>query len=1108
MSGGSSPQLSALAVAAALDAQVQKESGGRERVFPPTVEQAAIIESAPFGRALVVAGAGSGKTETMASRVVWLLANGHVTAAEVLGLTFTRKAAGELATRVRERLGQLARAGVADLDVDPFDSAEVSTYNSFAARIYRENAALIGREPEAIVLGEAAAWQLARGIVAGSRDPRLAALGKSVDQITEAVIALSRSLSDNVATSGPVHDMVAEFAHMHDLPIGGSGRKKTPYDSFVRALGVVDALPPLLELADTYALEKRRRGLVEFSDQLALALQICIERPEIVADYRARFPVVLLDEYQDTSVVQTTLLATLFGGHGVMAVGDPDQSIYGWRGASAANLARFPHDFAPDGDTAIFDLSMSWRNPRTVLAAANALVEPFTVDAAIPKRALKAAAHRGEGAVSIVFEQTVEAEADAVAGWLAERLSGSDAAGVPRTAALLCRSLKRIGPFLEALDAHGVPYHVLGLAGLLDQAGVVDLVCALRVMHDPSAGSELIRLLTGPRWLIGALDIAALHALARWLLDRDHTQSVLGSEVKSALRESLDGDENASLVDALDFLTTARPDHRALVGFSETGYARMRAAGLQLTALRRRGGLELLDLITLVQQELLLDIEVAANDQQPLGRASLDAFSDLVTNFVATSEHATLGGFLSWLHEAEKRDKLAPRQEKPEPGTVQVLTIHGSKGLEWDLVAVPRLVADELPGKPLSQLGWLALGELPFEFKGDCSELPELAWRGVHDQFEFDEAVTDFKSQIAQHYAGEQRRLAYVALTRAASELLLSGSWWSTQVKPRGPSAYLREIVAAGIGGDIDLPAAPVDAENPRVGALEQRPWPLDPLGRRRGAVEAAAAAVREAQHRHAGGDGADALPMSARLRTDIEALLRERERRANDGELVALPTRIPASAFKDYIDRPAEVAANMRRPMPQKPYRATRLGTLFHSWVEKRSIATGIELLDASGDELDESIEGVEKVDFARLRATFEASEWASREPSEVEIEIHLVLAEQVFICKLDAVYELPGEGGARYQIVDWKTGRAPKSERDLELKQTQLALYRLAFAQWKQIEPSRIDAVFYFVADDEVVRPKHLYSEAEVLELWAAVSSSSEANAAATSEAFAVGS
>ena len=184
---------------------------------PPTAQQAAIIE-APLSPALVVAGAGSGKTETMANRVLWLLANGHVEANQVLGLTFTRKAAGELASRIRQRVSQLADAGLVPNGYDEFDPPVVATYNSFANTIYRDHAALLGRESDGAVLGEASAWQLARGVVVASDDERLAGLGKSVDTVTKAVLSLSHALSENVVDPERVIAMGEQFAALAELP--------------------------------------------------------------------------------------------------------------------------------------------------------------------------------------------------------------------------------------------------------------------------------------------------------------------------------------------------------------------------------------------------------------------------------------------------------------------------------------------------------------------------------------------------------------------------------------------------------------------------------------------------------------------------------------------------------------------------------------------------------------------------------------------------------------------------------------------------------------------------------------------------------------------------
>ena len=133
----------------------------------PTPEQREVIEAPPQGVYRVIAGAGSGKTETMAQRVLWLVANNHVLAHQVLGLTFTRKASGELAHRMTTRLGELAAQGLAD-ETNEFQAPTVSTYNSFAAKLYRDHAVLLGLDPEASVLSEASAWSLARTVVGSS----------------------------------------------------------------------------------------------------------------------------------------------------------------------------------------------------------------------------------------------------------------------------------------------------------------------------------------------------------------------------------------------------------------------------------------------------------------------------------------------------------------------------------------------------------------------------------------------------------------------------------------------------------------------------------------------------------------------------------------------------------------------------------------------------------------------------------------------------------------------------------------------------------------------------------------------------------------------------
>jgi DNA helicase-2/ATP-dependent DNA helicase PcrA len=753
-----------------------------------------------------------------------------------------------------------------------------------------------------------------------------------------------------------------------------------------------------------------------------------------------------------------------------MAVGDPNQSIYGWRGASASNLDDFPVAF---GARERYALSTSWRNGTVILDAANAIVAPH--GASVER--LEPSPFASALPIDVRFEEDVRAEAAAAADWLAARMGPRRSEAQP-SAAMLFRTRKMQGFFLEALRERGIPFHVLGLGGLLAEPEIADLVAALTVVHDPSAGLELIRLLAGSRWRLGVQDIHALNRLASWLRDRDYAQRRYDEELTAKLRTSVAEGEGGSIVDALDFIGTARPGHTALEAFSEIGIERLREAARLFAKLRSRVGLDLPDFVAFVLQELQLDIEVAANDYRALGTATIEAFYDALDGYLALTDVATLGGFLSWLREAELREDLSPRPEDPEPGTVQVLTIHGAKGLEWDLVVVPRLVDEELPGKPVEggYQGWLSFGQLPWPFRGDAAELPVFGWQQATTRKEVADEFAAFKERVRNHLDREERRLAYVAVTRARHALLLTGSFWATQANPRQPSPFLLELEQ--IVGTV--PTAPADPENNPLGDdLESITWPFDPLGRRRPAVEAAALAVRAATP-----------ALDGPWRRDLELLLEERRRRLGADGLVAMPVRVPASRFKDYVSDPASVASSLRRPMPERPYRATQLGTLFHSWVENRyGVGGDAEELDALPTELDAE-DAVGDDELARLKAIFEASPWAGRQAVDVEREIHLPFGARIVICKIDAVFANQDgeEPDGRFEIVDWKTGKAPKDAHDLEEKQLQLALYRLAYATWRGIDPDLVDAVFYYVSDDRIIRPEHIYDRAELLQRWQA--------------------
>lgn len=1080
--------------------------------FPPTPEQSAVI-AAPLEPALVVAGAGSGKTETMAGRVVWLVANGRVARSGVLGLTFTRKAAGELSERIRRRLDRLAEfedAGLVPyldelhrrgaLDVfgeleragDPggarrhaaqrrladdtgartlaaatdslLERPTVSTYNSFADGIVRENAVRIGRDPEAAVLSESAAWLLMRRVVLDSDDERLETRENALRSIIDGALRIARDGVDNLVDFAEVARFGEAFQDVLERPSTRSGT--TVYADVARAAEQVGGLPVLADLAVEYQRRKARSGVIDFSDQVARALTIIRAHPSVAAELRARHPVVLLDEYQDTSVVQTHLLGAVFAGTTVMAVGDPHQSIYGWRGASAGNLGDFATAFAPGATAGRYSLATSWRNSERILDAANAVLAPLSARSPVPVDRLRPRPGAPAGDVEIAFETDLDAETERVAAWFDDVRTARAGRGLPTSAAILLRSKKHMVRFADALARRGIPHRILGLGGLLSTPEVVDVVSALRVISDPTAGSALLRLLAGPRWSIGLRDLRSLAELGRRLARSDVALQPLPAETGA--------DENASLIDALDFFVRVGPDHGWLAEFTPAGVERLRDAAATFAGLRRASSMPIPELVRLIEAELRLDIELAANESRGPARVASDqlrAFVDELQGFLATDESGSLPSLLAWLDHAERQDEFAPRTEPPEDDVVQILTIHGSKGLEWDAVAIGRVVADELPSRPRDKQGWLGFGVLPYAFRGDARWLPGLAWEAHASptQQDLKVALARFADENADRQREEERRLAYVAVTRARVALLLSGSFWSGTRNPRGPSAFLREI-AAELGRDL---ADSDPGDNPYLDRRQILQWPLDPLGARRPRVEAAAERVRQARS----ADGRD------EAERDLALLLAEREERARGARRVA-PTRIPASRFKDYAaDYDAAVEATLR-PLPERPYRETRLGTRFHAWVEQRSgITARGPQPDAPLWEIDDPAETAAGEagggdDLSRLQEIFLRSEWAALQPIEVETEIDFaddrMLGDgrpHVIICKLDAVYRRADRGG-RIEIVDWKTGRPPRTPAERAERMLQLELYRRAYSIRHGIPESEIDVALFYVGDDLILR------------------------------------
>ena len=1090
---------------------------------PPTLEQAAVIEAATAS-CLVVAGAGSGKTETMAGRVVWLVANGLARPEQVLGLTFTRKAAAELAARVRRRLAQLAHRGLVDAEIVTSGEPTVSTYDAYAGRIVAEHALRLGREPGQRLIAQTVAWQYAHRVV-DSYDGPMDLVRVQPRTVTADVLALGEGLAQHGVTGEKMRAYCEELqASLSALPRaqGQRNRGDLPAD-LADVVNSLSSRCQLLPLVDAYREAKRGAEVLDFADQMALAAELAERFGEIASSERATYRAVLLDEYQDTSHAQLVFLRALFGpAHDdagpaplLTAVGDPSQAIYGWRGASQGTLAAFPREFpAGAGEPAtVLTLGTSFRNAARVLAVANAVAAPLR-DSVVSTPTLVARDGAPDGVVRCGMYATVDDEAAAVADHVAavwhDDAPARDRGEAGRSIAVLVRTWRQLPRIEAALRARDIPLEIVGVGGLLMEPEVVDVVATLRVLSDPTRGDALMRLLTGARWRIGPRDLAAL---GRWA--RDLAKSRTGEPAESTAGPTAqpaghpepgdiepDDIDESSIIDALD-------DMPPRAWLSHDGHIRLARLSGELRSLRGRLSQPLPDLVADVIRTVGLDVEVLAGAvSASAARANLDRLIEVAAEFAENGDKIGVAAFLDYLDAAAVEERGLERADDepvvPEsraggaarPDRVQLLTVHGSKGLEWDVVCVPGLCGDLFPGvRPADVRGWLTQrGALPWPLRGDCEGLPVAALDASVDQAGAVEAIARFKTDVERHLLREERRLAYVAVTRARNLLLCTGYRWDDRKKARDESEFLlavRDACEAGAGVVECWTPKPDDVElNPLLAAGKTRlPWPDDPLGERRGVVEAAAALVRAAAAGKAGaaaspGAGTAAAPaVQAAMREwdrDVEVLLSERAARERQAQLdVTLPTRLSVSQLVTLRCDPAELASQLRRPMPAPPAPLARRGTAFHAWLEQRF--SSAQLVDI--DELPGSAdpEAAPDTEFLALREAFLASPWAARDPVEVETPFELVVAGTVVRGRIDAVFA-DADGG--FTIVDWKTGRRP-SGADAAAVAVQLAAYRLAWADLNGVELSAVRAVFAYLLDGGDYSPSDLLDRAGLLRL-----------------------
>lgn len=1013
-----------------------------------SAQQLAAI-TAPLQPGVIIAGAGSGKTTVMAARVVWLVGSRQVAPEQVLGLTFTRKAAAELSARVR---AALQRAGVVAVDgVDEAGEQLVLTYDAFAARLVSEHGLRIGVESDPVMITGASRYRLAARVVTNAAGPFEHLSGFVPVTLVERLLKLDAELTSHLVSPDEVGAHARDFlTALAEAPLN---RARREYVSVRDARSITEQRLELLGLTTAYADLKRRLGYVEFADQMAVAARLAEQVPAVGELLRQQFRVVLLDEYQDTSSAQAALLRALFSGpdashgrgHAVTAVGDPHQAIYGWRGAAASNILQFANDF-PSADglpAASFALTVNRRSGPVILAAANDLAAGLRADPLLKagdhELQLTAPPGTPAGAIEIASFDTWPDEVRFIGDRIVALHDAGEVANWAEIAVLVRRNGQIPAVYTDLLS-RDVPVEIVGLGGLLELPEIVEVCSVLALLDDVSANPAAIRLLTSARWAIGIGDLALLGRRALELVQAQRMPRP--GDLVDDLGRALAGTEAVATPSLLEALHDPGD-----LPYSPAARRRFSRLAHELAGLRAHAGEPVLDLVRRVVTTLGLEAELAAAGASV---AQLGAFTDAVAAYCDVDGEASLGGLLAYLNAEREHGVGLDQAVASDADSVKLLTVHRAKGLEWHAVFLPGMAEGVFPGDRVTDNWVTNAGVLPAGLRGDAAAVPQLAEAS-------DAGFKQYAAELKQQIRHAEDRLAYVAVTRAKQLLVASTHAWEGELtRPRRASPYLPLIAAHGT---VVAEAPAPDGENPLAGSGAALAWPVvgDPDLRER--------RLRLAQQVDAASELLVTLEPSGLTvdeRAEVAGWDSELQRLAAaalDPAVQVIPTYLSATGLVRLTRDPDGFLTESGRPMPKRPVAAQRLGTRFHRWLEQRfALAPSLEF--------DPGVEPSDDPHFAAMSAAFERGQFATRRPLGVEVPFSMVVAGTVVRGRIDAVFA----AGDDYLVVDWKTGDIARAD------PIQLAIYAHAWAELVGVPVQRVRAGFFDIMADRLVVPEVL--------------------------------
>ena len=667
-----------------------KQSGSKDQ---PNKQQRLAIEHGN-GPMLVVAGAGTGKTKVIVERILRLIADG-VDGRTILALTFTEKAAQEMLDRVVQDL-----SGSYGLDLP------ITTFNAFGEMILKEFAPEIGLGSNLRLLGDVG---------------KIVFLKEHLDELDLDYFA---PISKPDGQLGNLGDYFSRLKQQLVWPqqysrFANALPKTTPADKLeqIKHQELAKAYKTYIELC-------RQLNFIDYDDQLFMLVELLKRRPNVLAKLRQRYKYVLVDEFQDTNPMQSAVIDLLVEvGQNLMAVGDDDQSIYGWRGATLANILDFKQRYKKGAEVTLIE---NFRSTQSILDAAYKLIQhnnPNRLESMhhLDKRLV---ARRGSGQQPrLKAFASLASELDWIATDIKERLADSDK---PASIAVLTRRNHTAQLVHEALELVGVDHVLAGAStDLYSHPAVGAMIEALKTVVDPHDGPALYHTLGGPLFGLNPQSLAEHSALAR----RQHVP------LAQLLRQS----QQPELLQALSQIDDWRSRSHKL-GVGRLSYDIITDSGFKTT--------------------------VYSDADSPDGliqAQSLSSWFQTLKQFERVTNTPSALSYLDSLDALKNAgDEITDDTPLISPGSVNVMSVHKAKGLEWRTVYI-----------------------------ADCTEF-SFPMRSVRSSLSVPESLA--VQTPADDYEAEERRLMYVAMTRAQDEVILTYARTHTGRTPRRPSRFLLEM--------------------------------------------------------------------------------------------------------------------------------------------------------------------------------------------------------------------------------------------------------------------------------------------------------------------------